>query len=964
MAANSFTFKSPGVFIREVDRSEVQPLPTEVGPLVIGQAKRGPGLFPTIVRDYAEFEQIFGKPQFGRKNVDDVWREGSGYATHYGAVAAQKYLEQKGSCPLTFVRLLGDEVDGATGNDRAGWDATDAYGIFLYTSGSGNQITGALAAVIYTTDASTKVKIKDRTANISGSYSLIGASYAETTVEIVNAVGSTTETFVVSFDKNSDKFIRNVLNTNPEKTNSVIYSTPKNYWLGETYEGFILTSDGIGGASNIQYAAVFELQTAGTSHADRREGLVEPTTPWIVSQDLSADTGSFTYDRLQKLFRLVGIQQAGEGTQRDVYAAIENIKYPKNIAENPYGTFDVVVYRTTATPGSSLDRDEPIEVFAGLTLDDESENFIARRIGDSYFVWEETEERYVERGEYGNRSSYFRVELHEDVRLGSFNSLCLPYGFYGGIKYKDVPSFTAAASSSVDTLLSSSVAADAATGFTSAATIIGGAEIYLTSSAYYGGLASGSLTGAIRFPRLGLVDTAVNTRNEANGFGIKTAQNNYSYFDTVRRLSAQLDAGDYTFPLGADTETEALVYFSLDEIQQGTSSTTVASAATRISGGDWVYARYVSGSRAAGTSITSDKWYYGNTTSSAGGTTGSYSVIETVALNGPGIRGFSVPVMGGGDGLDLTEPDPFANRILTTTSNYNYYSIEKAIKAVSDVEVLEFDSVAIPGLTKPSLQDTLIRTVEDRGDAIALLDIENDYKPNTETNVADTEVSPRLNEALRDFKTRALNTSYAAAYYPAVKMTQDGMSVFMPPTVAVMGVFGRTARTSEPWFAPAGFNRGGLRDVGVNNVSVSLRSRERDDFYEINVNPIARFPAVGPVIFGQKTLQVKSSALDRVNVRRLLIYLKRQIGIVSNSVLFEQNIPSTWRDFKNRLEPILASVKAGGGLTDYRIVLDETTTTPELQDRNVLYGKVLIKPARAIEFIALDVEILRSGESL
>jgi uncharacterized protein len=320
--------------------------------------------------------------------------------------------------------------------------------------------------------------------------------------------------------------------------------------------------------------------------------------------------------------------------------------------------------------------------------------------------------------------------------------------------------------------------------------------------------------------------------------------------------------------------------------------------------------------------------------------------------------------MGGGDGLDLTEPDPFANRILTTTSNYNYYSIEKAIKAVSDVEVLEFDSVAIPGLTKPSLQDTLIRTVEDRGDAIALLDIENDYKPNTETNVADTEVSPRLNEALRDFKTRALNTSYAAAYYPAVKMTQDGMSVFMPPTVAVMGVFGRTARTSEPWFAPAGFNRGGLRDVGVNNVSVSLRSRERDDFYEINVNPIARFPAVGPVIFGQKTLQVKSSALDRVNVRRLLIYLKRQIGIVSNSVLFEQNIPSTWRDFKNRLEPILASVKAGGGLTDYRIVLDETTTTPELQDRNVLYGKVLIKPARAIEFIALDVEILRSGESL
>lgn len=961
MAANSFTFKSPGVFIREVDRSEVQPLPTEVGPLVIGQANRGPGLFPTVVRNYDEFEQIFGKPQLGRKNVDDVWRQGSGYATHYGSVAAQKYLEQKGTGPLTFVRLLGDEGTSAeqVDADKAGWNATTAYGIFLYTSGSGNVITGALAATIYV-DGSDKVKIVDRQNEVSGAYSLITASHSKTTIEI----GS--EKFDISFNKNDDTFIRSVLNTNPEKTNSSIYSTTKTYWLGETYEDFVLTEDALGTSSaNVHYAAVFELQNSGADHADRREALYEPTTPWVVSQDLSADTGSFTYDRLQKLFRFVGIQQAGQGTQKDVNVAIENIRYPKNIAENPYGTFDVVIYRATATPGSSLDRDEPLEVFAGVTLDDESENFIAKRVGDSYFVWDDDEERYTERGEYGNASAYFRVELHEDIRLGSFNKLCLPFGFYGGIKYKDASGFTAGAAANVDTLLTSSTALnDAASGFTSAAEIVSGANIYLTSSTYYGGLASGSLTGTMSFPKLGLVDTAVDTTQRANSFGVRSAQNNDTYFDVVRRLSADLTAADYTYPASADTATEVLVAFSLDELQQGTSSATVATATDRIAGGDYNFARLVSGSRNAGTSITADKWYYGSTTASAGATTGSYAVVETRGLNGPGIRGFSVPVMGGSDGLKITEPDPFANRLLDTTSRYNYYSVEKAIKAVSDTEVLEFDSVAIPGLTKDSLQDTLIRTVEDRGDAIALLDIKHDYEPNTETAAADTETSPALSDALRTFKDRALNTSYAAAYYPAVKMTQDGMSIFMPPTVAVMGVFGRTARVSEPWFAPAGFNRGGLREVGVSGVATVLRSRERDDLYEINVNPIARFPAVGPVIFGQKTLQVKSSALDRVNVRRLLIYLKRQIGIVSNSVLFEQNIPSTWRDFKNRLDPILASVKAGGGLTEYKIVLDETTTTPELQDRNVLYGKVLIKPARAIEFIALDVEILRSGEAL
>ena len=960
MAANSFTFKSPGVFIREVDRSTNQPLPTEVGPLIIGQSNRGPGLFPTIVRNYQEFEEIFGTPQAGRRTVPDTWRDGSGYATHYGSIAAQKYLQQKGNGPLTFVRLLGDrENSDGTGDALAGWQADTAYGVFLFSSGSGNQITGALAAVIYTTDPSTKVKIIDRTASVSGSYSLIKATGNQTTIQVG------TEEFDVSFNKNNDNFIRNVLNTNPEKTNSVIYTDYKTYWLGETYEGFIESADGLGAIANIDYAAVFELESGSLSHANRRNPLTEPTTPWIVSQDLSADSGSFTYNRLQKLFRLVAIQQAGEGTQKDVKVAIENIKYPKNIAENPFGTFDVVVYRTEATPGGGNSRDKALEVFDSVNFDNESDNFIAKKIGDTYFEWVEEEDRYIEKGEFRNASSYFRVELSEDLRLGSFNRLCLPFGFYGGVKYKDVTGFTTGTPSSVDTLVSSLDTTLTASGFAGTVGIIAGANLYLTSSTYYGGLASGSVTGTINFPRLSQVVESVDTSTRANAFGVKTAFNNETYFDVIRRLSSDLEVSDYTIAdTSADPETEHLISFSLDELQQGTGSVVETTPLNRIQNpGDYVYATFVPGSRAAGSSITSDKWYRGTSTSLFCATSGAYGVIETTALNGPGIRGFAVPVFGGADGLKITEPDPFANRILTT-GNYNYYSIEKAIKTIADPEVLEFDSVAIPGLTNNSLQDRLINVVEDRGDAIALLDLEDDYKPNTETLSPDTETPANLNDALRKASGRALNTSYAAAYYPSVRMDFDGTTITVPPTVAMMGVLGETARVSQPWFAPAGFNRGGLRGIGVNAVSTTLRSKERDELYEININPIASFPQVGPIVFGQKTLQAKPSALDRVNVRRLLIYLKRQIGIVSNSVLFEQNIPSTWRDFKNRLEPILASVKAGGGLTDYRIVLDETTTTPELQDRNVLYGKVLIKPARAIEFIALDVEILRSGESL
>ena len=142
-----------------------------------------------------------------------------------------------------------------------------------------------------------------------------------------------------------------------------------------------------------------------------------------------------------------------------------------------------------------------------------------------------------------------------------------------------------------------------------------------------------------------------------------------------------------------------------------------------------------------------------------------------------------------------------------------------------------------------------------------------------------------------------------------------------------------------------------------------MTSTERDDLYEANINPIASFPAEGIVIFGQKTLQVTQSALDRINVRRLLIFVKKEISRISSRILFEQNVQATWDSFKGQVIPFLEGVQAGMGLTEFRVLLDESTTTPDLVDRNVLYAKIFLKPARAIEFIALDFIIARSGAS-
>ena len=176
-----------------------------------------------------------------------------------------------------------------------------------------------------------------------------------------------------------------------------------------------------------------------------------------------------------------------------------------------------------------------------------------------------------------------------------------------------------------------------------------------------------------------------------------------------------------------------------------------------------------------------------------------------------------------------------------------------------------------------------------------------------------------------------------------------------------------TEKRNEVWFAPAGFNRGGLNQgtsgLPVLQVSEQLLSKDRDTLYQANINPVASFVSEGIVIFGQKTLQSTQSALDRINVRRLLIFVKKEVSRISNRILFEQNLRATWLSFKNQVEPFLDGIRSRFGLADFKVVLDETTTTPDLVDRNILYAKIFLKPARSIEFIAVDFVITRSGAS-
>ena len=206
-----------------------------------------------------------------------------------------------------------------------------------------------------------------------------------------------------------------------------------------------------------------------------------------------------------------------------------------------------------------------------------------------------------------------------------------------------------------------------------------------------------------------------------------------------------------------------------------------------------------------------------------------------------------------------------------------------------------------------------------------------------------------------------LNTSYAAVYWPWLQTVDpdSASTVFVPASTMMGGVFAFNDSVAEPWFAPAGINRGSL--PGVVRAERRLTQGNRDDLYDSNINPIATFPNAGVVVFGQKTTQKKASALDRVNVRRLLIALKSFISQVADNLVFEQNTVATRNNFLAQVNPYLASVQERQGLFAFKVVMDETNNTADVIDRNQLVGQIFIQPTRTAEFIILDFNILPTG---
>jgi len=270
------------------------------------------------------------------------------------------------------------------------------------------------------------------------------------------------------------------------------------------------------------------------------------------------------------------------------------------------------------------------------------------------------------------------------------------------------------------------------------------------------------------------------------------------------------------------------------------------------------------------------------------------------------------------------------------------------ISLLSNQDEYKFNILFAPGLYNSGYTSqctSMINNTQTRGDSLFILDL---VPYGTQTLSA---VTTQANSR---------NTSYAASYWPWVQMIDPatGKNVWVPASTVMAGVFAFNDTVAEPWFAPAGINRGGLQVIRAEQ---KLPQTSRDTLYTNKVNPIATFPGTGTVVYGQKTLQTQASALDRVNVRRLLIALKNYISQIANTLVFEQNSTATRNVFLSQVNPYLESVQQKQGLYAFRVIMNETNNTADVIDRNELIGQIYIQPTRTAEFIYLDFNILPTG---
>lgn len=992
------TFRSPNFFEREIDQSARQaggPVGTPAG--LIGTSRKGPAFFPITVASFPEFVQKFGNLDFRK----------------FAPYAANEFLKHRSA--LTFMRVLGagantttadiattvltDRVVNAgffvtgtaapnddngrhvgcvqflagahafTTNEAWGYPSftdNDSFGastgniiraMVLLTSGSRLLVLGGNTATAGAVNGS----ISDQAAISSNHFKLIISSTLGTAFGNADGLPGL-KIYSASMDPTSDDYFGKLLNTDPDKfveAQHLLYAD-----FAVDYELATVTSVAVLSGSDVTSAnsgeATFPMRDA-FGHFDTRYRA--PKTTWFISQPFGrTEHNLFYFEALDD----------GEFANTLYKVSISNIR--ASIDEsNPYGTFTVLIRAWDDTDTNQ----KVLEQFSNCTLDPYADNYVAKVIGDRkvYFNFDaesELERRLVNSGKYPNNSNLVRVVMNESVDKALTPVKSLPFGFRGPelLKTNDTLTDSAASSYRLGGVVTNSLTASILPPLPFRFKVTRGE---VKTSGFVGNpgpteLSNGSFYWGVKYER---------TTDPLNSNIISEKNNLLEAYSKMLGLS-KLDV--LVTGSGADTLNNNKFTLAKVALSNGALTDLTASInehmreaaymrdavldTTDYTVNDPILAsrRLTFGTLAAQTSsVDFNRFtqYMKFTNMMYGGFDGVNTLDRDARRLNDKASSFDT---GGGADTNYVAPGLAYNPNGTGATNNTVASYLAAANIMLNPMVSSINIIAAPGIRETYVTDQILAKTKSYGLALYLLDMAM-YDDTTTRLFDDSTSKPDVDKTMAQFSSRGIDNSYAATYFPDVMINDDvnNRRVKVPSSVTAMAALGLNDRVAYPWFAPAGFNRAALDFV--KNIQVRLSSDDRDALYDARINPIATFPRQGFVIFGQKTLQMKKSALDRVNVRRMLLEIKRVIVGVASKLVFEQDTQALRDKFNEEAGAFISLVQVQQGIEKFKIIMDDTNNTQEDKDLNRLNGRILVVPTRSIEFISIDFIITQTGVS-
>jgi len=863
--------------------------------------------------------------------------------------------------------------------------------------------TGSRFEVLDYNDSYTAANVDDSLAEFGGA-SFLGENFFKLVLSSSTSALSRDEgvngirIFTASLNPSSKHYVGKVLNANPDKFQEEEHLLYLDFAVENEVAAVRVAADTVAilSGSGATTAAGGDTVTPFRNLFGKfNTRYTTPRTPAFISQPY----GSSEYD----LFHFETISD-GAASNSDFKISIANIRKSLDPA-NEFGSFDVQVRRFDDT-----DTDLAIlEVYPDCNLNPKSENYVARKIGDKkvYFNFDTTDEdeqRLIVQGKYPTRSSRIRIVMNDAVERETVPASSLPFGFRGLPVLKTANSLTDNPLSVMTDRFGNALGDSGvrlgnygATGTPLTGSVLPplpfrfkvtrGAVSSDVTPEYIGEVGTSERVDArlywgTKFERMPLTGTVLDAALNSNVSNVPNPIiKSYAAFQGITKLDTLVTgAGADEFNNNKFTLARVALYNQL----VGGQITNVTGTARE----HMLEAAYLRNGAPDATSYTITDTALG----------ADRITLATLVHTASSVFNrfqeyckFTAPFYGGFDGVNVLDRD---NRLLNdkasssdeggkaTTSTTGFglagtldasmsgkgkdNNIVSAYRVATNILTDEISSnvniLAIPGIRDVLVTDFAMEQVKNYGMAIYLMDVLN-YDADVNRLFDDAAIKPDVRETTEQFDSRAINNNYVATYFPDVFL-QDPVNrrpVKVPASVVALGALAFNDKVSYPWFAPAGFNRAALSDV--TNVVTRLNSEDRDVLYDGRINPIATFPEGGFVIFGQKTLQQAKSALDRVNVRRLLLEVKRLVSAVAKKLLFEQNDATTRAKFVSQVTPLLGLIQAQSGIEQFKVVCDATNNTELDVEANRMNGRIVLVPTRAVEFISVDFIITNSGVS-